>query len=77
MSKHTTHPLPVRKVLTSNSHAAIYGNQTMGNWNRHKKRRIDSRMRTKGRNDRWWRRHEKDRTTMTVEFTLPPPELIL
>ncbi len=49
MTKHTTRPLPIRKIHASNSHAAMYSNQTMGNWNRHKKRRVTSSKRTAGR----------------------------
>lgn len=54
MSKHTTLPMPV--TGTTNSHVSRGTVRPWGNWNRHKKRRIPSRIRTVGRLARALRR---------------------
>lgn len=54
MSKHATTPFPSKRV---NSHACGI-KSPVGNWNRHKKRRkLDSSIRTLGRQARFFCRH--------------------
>ena len=63
MSKHTTCPIAAaynRKSVIKNSHVNDWSNYPVGNWNRHKKRRIDSRLRSKGRRKRYELRHTID-----------------
>jgi len=49
MSKHTTAPKIKMRGTSVNSHVLNLQAYPIGNWNRHKKRRIPSRIRTPGR----------------------------
>jgi len=64
MSKHTSRPSTVRRIVLGkryyfNSHVHGYDEYPCGNWNKHKKRKVPSSMRTAGRRKRSILRHVK------------------